>query len=157
MNYKHGLRNHPLYSTWKSMKARCYNQRSTNYERYGARGVTVCDEWRNDFAAFLRDMGEKPSPKHSLERKNNAGPYSPDNCCWATASEQVKNRRAYVMPNKQGEKHPMAKLSDEDAEMIRALGDVLKRREIAKMFSISVTTVGDIIKGRRRTHPANAR
>ena len=133
------------------MKARCYCTSASNYERYGGRGITVCDEWRNDFAAFLRDMGEKPTPQHSLERKENDGPYSPENCRWATAADQVKNRRAYVMPNRQGEKHPMAKLLDEDAEMIRALGDVLKQREIAKMFSVSVTTVGDIIRGRRRS------
>ena len=151
MNYKHGLKDHPLYGTWKSMKARCYCTSASNYERYGGRGITVCDEWRNDFAAFLRDMGEKPTPQHSLERKENDGPYSPENCRWATAADQVKNRRAYVMPNRQGEKHPMAKLLDEDAEMIRALGDVLKQREIAKMFSVSVTTVGDIIRGRRRS------
>ena len=153
MNYKHGLRQHPLYGTWKSMKARCYCKSASNYPRYGGRGITVCERWRDDFAAFLADMGEKPSANHSLERIDNEGPYSPQNCRWATAKEQTKNRRKYVMPNKQGEKHPLAKLSNEDAEGIKALAGILKQQEIAIMFGVSTTTVSDIVCGRRRLHP----
>jgi hypothetical protein len=84
---------HPLYSTWAGMVARCTNPRHEKYPLYGARGITVCQRWRNDFAAFLADMGERPSPKQSLDRIDNSGNYEPGNVRWATPVEQARNRR----------------------------------------------------------------
>lgn len=62
------------------------------WDRYGGRGIRVCDRWLNDFPAFLADMGPKTSPKHSIERKNNDGNYEPSNCVWATPIEQARNK-----------------------------------------------------------------
>jgi hypothetical protein len=66
---------HPLYSTWINMRSRCSNPTLPNYHLYGGRGIKVCDEW-NDFHRFIADMGPKPTPLHSIERKDNDGHYS---------------------------------------------------------------------------------
>lgn len=83
----------PEYGVWSMMKDRCSNPNNDSYADYGARGIAVCVEWQNDFTAFMRDMGPRPSPKHSIDRKNNDLGYTADNCRWATSVEQANNRR----------------------------------------------------------------
>lgn len=81
----------PTYITWQSMHARCRYPGNASYAHYGARGVSVCDRWRS-FAAFLEDMGERPAGQ-TLDRVDPNGHYEPNNCRWATASEQRRNQR----------------------------------------------------------------
>lgn len=75
------------------MRARCHNPKSNDYALYGARGIAVCERWRDSFENFLADMGHKPTARHSIDRINNDGNYEPSNCRWATATEQSRNRR----------------------------------------------------------------
>lgn len=90
---KHPQRyNEPTMLTWRSMMSRCYNPNSSRYESHGNRGITVCDRW-HDFNNFLSDMGERPSRNYSLDRINNDGNYTPENCRWATPKQQSRNTR----------------------------------------------------------------
>lgn len=91
---------HPLYNTWRKMKARCYNPKEINYHNYGAKGITVCDAWKASFVSFLSDMGEKPTPSHTLDRIENNKGYYKENCRWATPSEQNYNQA--MRPNRKG-------------------------------------------------------
>lgn len=95
---------HPLYSRWEGMIGRCYRQNQPAYKNYGGRGIKVCDRWRGrgGFLNFLEDMGELPSPKHSLDRIDVNADYTPENCRWATWTEQSINKRQMPTESKSG-------------------------------------------------------
>lgn len=86
---------HPLYKTHQLMLRRCFNSNCNHYKDYGGRGITVCERWRgiHGFTMFVDDMGEKPTPKHSIDRIDVNGNYEPLNCRWATPHQQAANKR----------------------------------------------------------------
>lgn len=96
------LRQVPEYRVWCAMKGRCLNPNDANFHHYGGRGITVCAQWMQ-YANFIGDMGNRPSPRHQLERINNDHGYSPLNCKWATIDEQHRNQRSNVLITVDGE------------------------------------------------------
>lgn len=139
---KHGHRGKyntsPEYVHWNSMIQRCYTPTNGSYCNYGARGVTVCDRWRESFMAFYEDMGQKPGKDYSLDRiDNELLHYSPENCRWATEHQQQRNRRN-------------VKLNIVDIMQIRWLcsdGDY-SQTDVANVFDITSSHISNIVNNK---------
>ena len=97
MSKTHGKSKWPEHRIWRAMKERCYYEKHIVYKYYGGRGIEVCQRWRHSFENFLEDMGPRPSSKHSIDRMDCDGDYSPGNCRWATVDEQRKNKRNAII------------------------------------------------------------
>jgi hypothetical protein len=108
----HGGRGTIEWGIWSRIKQRCNNPRCPKYSDYGGRGIVLCDRWRVSFANFLADMGKRPSPEYSIDRIDNDGPYSPENCRWATRSEQGRNYRQNHLIEYQGSVRTLVEWSE---------------------------------------------
>lgn len=102
----------PLYSIWEGMRARCYNPKCRVFHLYGARGIHMCDSWKDSFETFLSDMAPRPSPKHSIDRIDNDGPYSPENCRWADQRTQTRNKRGIRWVTIDGNRYKAVELAE---------------------------------------------
>lgn len=113
-NFKsHGLTETVEYHSWRSLKSRCYNPSNKKYPSYGGRGITVCHRWMDSFENFIADMGNKPTPRHTIDRINNDLGYSPENCRWATPKEQSLNTRRNVFFEFNGKRLTVSEWSEE--------------------------------------------
>jgi predicted XRE-type DNA-binding protein len=130
---KHGMARSKQYRVWDSMIRRCHSPSHHAFKDYGARGITVCDKWKN-FEGFIEDMGFQPEGL-SIERINNDLGYSKENCKWATVTEQARNRRA-------------TKLNEDKVVQIKILLETgVSQNKIASQFSVSRSNIGHIAQG----------
>lgn len=120
------------YGIWRNIKTRCSNPRFPRFADYGGRGIKVCDRWES-FENFLADMGERPSPKHSIDRINNDGDYEPGNCRWATPVQQRRNQPRYKMT------------ADLVNEIRGRVEHGESKQSIARRLGFSRSYVGDIV------------
>lgn len=97
------------YDVWSAMRSRCNSPSDPGFRHYGGRGIKVCQRW-DTFAAFLSDMGRRPSERHSIDRIDNDGDYEPGNCRWATQKDQCRNQRSNVWVTYGGERRVLAEL-----------------------------------------------
>lgn len=104
------LASNPAWSCWHAMKRRCRNKKNKAFDNYGGRGIRVCERWLN-FEFFLSDVGERPSPNHSIDSINNDGNYEPGNVRWSTQKEQCRNKRNNIVVEWQGEKKTLTEWS----------------------------------------------
>lgn len=161
----------PEYRVYRQMLDRCYLPTARNYPWYGGKGVTVCERWRRGtnlltgFQAFMEDMGPRPAGL-TLDRVKPDRPYEPSNCRWATWAVQATNRREHHLPiaereairkvrseARQGEKSPLAKLTDAQALAIRQLALAGARTsDLARQYGVAPQTVSNIKHGRDWKH-----
>lgn len=128
---------------WRGMRARCTNPKHISYSRYGAIGVTICDQWQS-FDRFLADMG--PAPKGlSIERLDGALPYQPGNCVWATPKEQARNRSNNVLVEHAGQRRTIAEWAELHGLKVGTLWRRLQR------VSIDVALTRQLIRGKPLT------
>lgn len=113
LHTKHGKINTPEYRAWNKLKGRCLRKSDPKYKDYGGRGIKVCDRWLNSFENFLTDMGEKPSPKHSIDRIDVNGNYEPSNCRWADIKTQSNNKRKSLLITHNGRTQTLTQWCEE--------------------------------------------
>jgi hypothetical protein len=138
----HGGSKKREYHIWANVIYRCDNPNATSYERYGGRGITVCQRWRDGFEFFYEDMGPSPSLRHTIDRINNDGNYEPGNCRWATRRAQANNRRGCVEITHQGETMTIAMWAERFGMTRNLLWDRLNRQNwpIEKALNTPIDT-----------------
>lgn len=136
------------HAVWQAAIQRCHNPNSQGYPRYGARGIAVCDRWRSSFAAFIEDMGPRPGDDFSLDRIDNNGPYAPENCRWATRTEQGRNTRANHLIEHDGRRMTITEWSAETGVSADAIRSRIESGwTVEEAFSVPS---GELVNMRRR-------
>lgn len=136
--HRHGETGTPEHRAWLSLRQRCMNPKNESWHRYGGRGISVCDRWRDSFENFLADMGRRPSNEHSIDRRDNDGPYSPDNCRWETRGIQNNNKGTNVYVEFRGRRQTTSEWAREIGITLPALLFRLKSDEWSVTDALTV-------------------
>lgn len=124
-NTTHGMSYSPEHKAWAAMKDRCYNPKYRWYHRYGGRGIKVCKRWLHSFKNFYTDIGRRPGPEYSVNRKNNDGDYTPTNAVWSTAQDQLNNRKGNRLITWNGQTKTLSEWSRSTGKLPSTLGNRL--------------------------------
>lgn len=143
----HGFYNHPYYSIWYNIKQRCYFKTHKQYKNYGKRGIKMSKSWYNSFEQFCKDMKQKPTPQHTIERINNNKGYSKQNCKWATMKEQQNNKRSNRLIKFKNKTLTLSQW----AELLNMNRDALHLRLVRYKWSIKKTLTTPIKKYKTRS------
>jgi len=150
-NYKHGMKGTRLERIYKSMKSRCYEEKNKNYYNYGGRGITVCDEWRNNSKSFYDwAMNSGYAENLEIDRRDNMSNYNPENCHWVTRKEQQRNMRSNLLI----EYHGMTHCFSEWAEILNINVATLYNRLIRRGWDIEdafTRKVGSGVRKKRKS------
>lgn len=152
LRYVHGMSQSNEHSIWRKMHDRCYVPNDKSFHRYGARGIVISNRWRigedgmSGFQCFYQDMGPRPSKRYSVERRDNDGPYSKENCHWATRKEQAGNTRSNIRINWEGKQICLKHL----AELKGANPSVVYARYVTLKWSIE-DSLSIPVGGRRKS------
>ena len=147
----HGLGHTPEYKAWHAMNHRCTNPDDKSYHNYGGRGIKVCPRWSNSFEQFYTDVGPRPGKEYSLDRIDNDGDYTPENCRWATVKEQGNNRRTNAPITYKGKTMNLAQWSEMTGISISNLS-----KRIKAGWSIERTLTEPVARGKRwKNHAAS--
>lgn len=133
----HGHWGSPTHRSWASMIQRCTNPAALKYPSYGARGITVCERWLK-FEGFLEDMKERPSNRHTIERKDNNGNYEPSNCIWATMHVQSRNKTNTVNHTFRGETMCVSDWAEKYSIHVQTLRERLKKMSIEEALTTPI-------------------
>ena len=131
----HGLTKTPEHKVWCSMIERCHSPTHADFICYGGRGIAVCNEWRASFTTFLRDVGNRPTAQHSIDRIDNNDGYRPGNVRWATPAKQGRNSRT-------------TKLTDVAVAEIRAVRGLISQSSLAAKFGVNRSTISLVQAGK---------
>lgn len=146
-------KNDRLYHVWGSMKARCLNKNAPDYPRYGGRGITICDEWKNSFPSFkewaLSSGYDYDAPRMActLDRIDNDGPYSPDNCQWVSMKKQIANQRRPETPTLPDNRRKVALVNDDGV----AIKQFESAAEAARETGCDPSSIGRVCMGKQKT------